>query len=320
MPDFAWLQRFGRWRAALLAAVMLLGGIGALEAAAELAPLKTVQSGAVAYLDASKTKAIEAFAAGRLLNGGISFLKSVELTPFGVGAAPLQALEPIDDLAKQFSDVMLVSIAAILVQQLLLSIGTTVGLTILLPIGCGLWLLADFGGDNQFAERLARLGRGIVLLALFIRLVVPVAAWADEALTRHFLAPDLDRAIGAMRMAGNKIAQREEPASGAVQNGASGPAGSTWQSLVTGIDSLKSSTERIAGNIPDVGTISKDLEEMPNEIVTAIEIFVVQTILAPLSVAWLLYTGLRQIVPAPHTAELAAIRRLAVAIGRRGGA
>jgi hypothetical protein len=271
----------------------------------------------IAYLDASKTKAIEAFAAGRLLNGGISFLKSVELTPFGVGAAPLQALEPIDDLAKQFSDVMLVSIAAILVQKLLLSLGTAVGLTILLPLGCALWLLADLGGEHPFAVRIARLGRGIVVLALFSRLVIPVAAWADEALSRHFLAPDLDRAVGAMQIAGNKIAEREAPAAGATQTESAGKIGSTWQSLVSGIDSLKSSTEKMASAIPDVGAISTDLADMPNEIVTAIEIFVVQTILAPLSVAALLYVTLRHVVPAPQTVEIAAIRRLTAALDRR---
>lgn len=283
----------------------------------KLAPVSTVEAGAVAYLDASKTKAIEAFAAGRLLNGGISFLKSVELTPFGVGAAPLQALEPIDDLAKQFSDVMLVSIAAILVQKLLLSIGTAVGLTILLPLGCALWLLADLGGDHPVAERVARLARGIVVLALFSRLVIPVAAWTDEALTREFLAPDLDRAVGAMQIAGDKIAQHEDTTASATPAEAAGRIGSTWQSLVGSIDSLKSSTEKVTSAIPDVGAISKDLSDMPNQIVTAIEIFVVETILAPLSVAFLFYAGLRKIVPAPQTLELAAIRRLTAAINRR---
>ncbi len=47
----------------LLLGLILLGATGILEAGVETAPFRTIETGAVAYLDASKTKAVEAFAA-----------------------------------------------------------------------------------------------------------------------------------------------------------------------------------------------------------------------------------------------------------------
>ncbi len=79
----------------------------------------------------------------------------------------------------------------------------------------------------------------------------------------------------------------------------------------------------MAGNaadaIPDLGALSKKLEDVPNQIVTAIEIFVVQTILAPLLMAGLLFYALRSLVPSPRATELAALHRLTALLATRLG-
>jgi hypothetical protein len=310
-------------QAVCLLAFAILGFSGLLEAAATHGPPGRFQDTATAYLDRSEQKAIEAFAAARAINAGISLLKSAEFSPIIARIAPGQLLEPVDDLAKQFSDVMVVSIIAILLQRLLLMISEAWALTIALPVGCILWLLALSSGRRPVVrQRLNGIGRSVVILALFARLVVPVAAWIGDGITQRFLASDLNGAITSMNAARGSLDQFKDQAikpdktaaSSPAPPAGSPPAGSppARPSWWTWLDNAVTSTARTATDageavvrsagswIPNWGAIlgsinaaTEALKDLPNQFVTATEIFLVQTILTPLIVAMLLYGALR---------------------------
>jgi hypothetical protein len=327
-----------QWPALCLIMVAFLGYAGGLEFAAARGPLGHIQNEATSYLDRSQAKAVEAFAVGRSINAAVSVLKSVEISPVIANVAPLEMLEPVDDLAKQFSDVMALSIAAILVQRLLLAVAQTWALGVVLPVGCLLWLFAIWSTRwPGISFRASALGRSIVILALFARLVVPVAGWAGDGLTERFLARDLNEAVRSMNVAsgrleqftpqaavtGNQAAPAKEQAAtasqptspptqdstqpqsyrdwmsgmakGAMQGAANIAQGavSTAQSVVTKGQAMASG---LAAWIPDSTTIpaiANTLKDVPDQIVTAIEIFLVQTVIAPLVVAAMLYSALR---------------------------
>ena len=252
----------------------ILGLTGMLELAASRGPLGQFQDRTIVYLDKAERKAAEAFAAGRAINAAASILKSAEVSPIVVKIAPMEVLEPVDDLAKQFSDIMAISIGALLLQRLVLAVSQAWALAILLPAGCVLLLAGLHTGSwPGLGLRLSTLGRSVILLALFARFVIPIAGWIGDEVTQHFLATDLDAAVSTMNASHGNFAAADQPATEA--------APSWWDS------------------IPDRATIvsvTKALQSVPDQIVKAIEIFLVQTILTPLTIGLLFYSALRSLV------------------------
>jgi hypothetical protein len=266
-PNAAFRRRLF-WSICLIVAG-LLGATGMLELAASRGPAGGFHDRTIAYLDTAQRKATEAFAAGRAINAAASILKSTEVSPIVVKIAPMEVLEPVDDLAKQFSDIMAVSIGAILLQRLMLSVSQAWALAILLPAGCALLLAGlQAGRWPGLGLRLSALGRSLVLLAVFARFVIPVAAWVGDEMTQHFLAQDLDTAVATMNASHGNLAPAD-------------PSASWWDS------------------IPDRATVAAiitALQNVPDQIVKAIEIFLVQTMLVPLTVGLIFYSALRSLV------------------------
>jgi hypothetical protein len=122
--------------------------------------LGAVEQNVTAYLDRSETTAVEAFAVARAINAAVSLLKSADLSAVVAQIAPLQVLEPVDDLAKQFSDVMVVSIVAIQIQRLLLLVSRAWACAVVLPVGCVVLAASVFLPRRvHWRTRLVRLGR-----------------------------------------------------------------------------------------------------------------------------------------------------------------
>jgi len=264
------------WSACLILAG-ILGLTGMLEFAASRGPLGPFQDRTIAYLDTAQRKATEAFAAGRAINAAASILKSTEVSPIVVKIAPMEVLEPVDDLAKQFSDIMAVSIGALLLQRLVLAVSQAWALAILLPAGCILLLAGLHSGRwPGVGLRLSALGRLVILVALFARFVIPIAAWVGDELTQRFLAQDLDVAVSTMNASHGNLASTDPKDQSAAE-----AAPSWWDA------------------IPDraeIATVTKALQSVPDQIVKAIEIFLVQTILTPLTIGLLFYSALRSLV------------------------
>jgi hypothetical protein len=258
-----------RYRPVLwLVLIAILGYSGLLELAVTRGPLAIVEDRVAGYLDRSEAKAVDAFAAGRSINAAVSVLKSTDLSAVVVQIAPMEVLEPVDDLAKQFSDVMAVSICAILLQRLILLVSQAWALTFVLPVGCML-LAASVIVSRRFATlglRLAALGRSVVLLALFARFAVLAAGWAGDSITERFLAGDLNQAIATMNAAGGNLDKGQALASSA----------HSW--------------------VPDRTAIAAMVTGLPDQVVRAIEIFLVQTMITPLLVALFLYGMLRHAI------------------------
>ena len=294
----------------LLLLIAGLGYGGALEWAASHGPLGAVQHDVVAYLDKSEAKAVEAFAVARTINAAVSLLKSADLSAVVAQIAPLQVLEPVDDLAKQFSDVMVVSIVALQLQRLLLLMSRAWALSLGLPIGCVLLSLSAFLAQRTaLSLRLATLGRGVIIVAIFARSVVPVAGLIGNGMTNEFLGGDLDRTMKVLSASGTHLSQitAGETAPGAASAPSQGVV-SPPPSAQTVIGQFENRVEQAFGTasknsealmnsagawIPDKAAISTFVADVPEQIVRAIEIFLVQTLLTPLIVGLAVYGVLR---------------------------
>ncbi len=290
---FPWRGQVHRaWPVAALLVLALLGYAGLLEWAASHGPTGAVQAGVEAYLDRSERVAVEAFAAARTINAAISVLKSMDLSAVVAQVAPLQVLEPVDELAREFSDVMVVSIVAILVERLVLHISQAWALSVVLPVGC-LLLAAAWGRPTGIGRRLAALGRGAILVALFARCVVLAAGWVGDGVTDRFLAADLGRSMSVVSSAGGQLGQ--------ITAKAGPPAGAASASLLGRLkDDMTTTWQQAQSWVPDRAAVDAVLVGLPDQIVRAIEVFLVQTLVTPALVGLLLWVGLRRIVSDPE--------------------
>lgn len=308
-----------RYRSAILLVVIaFLGFSGALEGLATWGPFGDIQNRVTVYLDSSEKKAVEAFAIARGINAAVSFLKSADLSAVVAQVAPMEVLEPVDDLAKQFSDVMVVSIVSILVQRLILAVSQAWALSVILPVGC-LLLACSFGIYRSPAAglRLAAIGRSVIMLALFGRFSVVAACLVGTGLTNRFLASDLNASMTVMHDSGGNLDQftakvvplTTAPASGSaagpVRNVGAPP--TMLDQFKTALRSTANTTQAVFDKgealvkaasvlLPDRATIEALVVGLPGHIVRAIEIFLVQTLLTPLAIACFLYIQLRNVI------------------------
>ncbi len=251
----------------------------------------------------------------RAINAAVSLLKSADLSAVVAQIAPLQVLEPVDDLAKQFSDVMVASIVAIQMQRLLLLVSRAWALAFLLPLGSVL-LAAALVLPQRFhwPIRLARLGRMVIVAAVFARCIVLLAGLVGNGLTQEFLAGDLHDTMSLLRESGTHLTQitaATAPPSQAPQGSSAAPAQNPPPSVLDRMassvrDALQSAKDKTAAAVghgeslmnwvPDPVAINAFLAQVPDRIVRAIEIFLVQTLLTPCLVGLALYGALRAVM------------------------
>lgn len=153
--------------------------------------------------------------------------------------------------------------------------------------------------------RLLALGRSTLMLALFARFVVLAAGWVGDDLTTRFLAADLNRSLGTVYASGGRLdritAQVAPPQPPAAAPADPAPPQTMLErfrrDVARTMQSAGSETAAVVNAarswVPDRASIDAILVGLPDQIVRAIEIFLVQTVLAPLCVAGAFYGVLR---------------------------
>ncbi|KAF1048125.1 hypothetical protein [Xylophilus sp.] len=241
--------------------------------------------------DAGLQRALASFATARALHALISVAQGTALAvqPAGVGTtlAVGQALAPVADLVEKFSTVMLIASVSFGVQKLLIAIGGSTAVSLVLT------LLALAWGAFHVRSRaspvwLARLLAGLLL----VRFAVPLVALGNEAAYRHFLAPTYETSQSAI----DQSARRVE----AVQSQGAPPAEAAGLGR-----RLREWWDR-AADLVDVGQRLRQLRDgaaqAVDRMVDLIVVFVLQTVVLPLALLWLLAWLARALVAPPRPA------------------
>ena len=133
-------------------------------------------------------RALVTFAAARTLNGIISVAQSTEVG-VGVTVAIGQILDPINDLIEQFSTVMLVAASSLGLQNVLLNMTASWGVTAALIVA------AAFSIAVLWSERLAQIkfaasASRLLLIMLCIRFIIPMSVIGTNLIADTFLAAE----------------------------------------------------------------------------------------------------------------------------------
>lgn len=242
------------------------------------------------YAAEALERAFVTWAVARGLNSVISVAQGTELAlePGGVGVNLTvgQVLDPVNDLIEQFSSVMLAATSAIALQNLLLKITGSLGVSIFLAatalsVIAVLWI-------PRFAHR-TRLRAFVLrffLISFTIRFALPVLIVGSHFIFNQFLQPQQEQATEALRVASMEIEAISEEAESSVPDD-------------------RSMFERF-GDMVDESLQNLNVRERLNQlkerasgasrhVVNLIVIFMLQTILLPIAFLWLMLQAMKSL-------------------------
>ena len=243
--------------------------------------LNTIDKEANAYLDETMKKALVTFAVVRGINAIISVIQDsdVAVSPAGVGItiAVGEILDPINDLIERFSWVMLASSTSLGIQKILMNIGMWLGFKVLLALSMiiiliGIWFPKIMQGRFRY------LGYKLVLVSIIIRFCIPVIAIATSGIDTLFLHNTYEKASKSLEEVSEEIKTDEE----GMQRPPSDP------NILQKIKRFFQNIE-FAANIDDkIQNLKETLSSYTEYIIDLIVVFILQTIVVPLVLLWLL--------------------------------
>src|SRR5512139_1456158 len=246
--------------------------VAMMVACAWLAPLDFAANQEV---DAGLKRALISFASARGLNAIISAVQGTELAvePAGIGVVftPGQVLDPVNDLAEQFSNLMLLASVSFGIQKVFLSIGAYWVISMLLSLAALAWAFF-YLRMRPVSGWLTR----ILVVLLMIRFAVPVAVIGTEKLFQKFMAADYSASQQAIDTTSGQLVQLNPPVDSTREDQGMLEKLKGWWSqngdVKVRFEQLKQAAERATENI-----------------IKLIVIFLLQTLVIPLLLLWVLY-------------------------------
>jgi hypothetical protein len=277
--------------------LLLLLGLAVVVGGAWLAPL---DSRASEYAEAGLKRALASFAAARALNAVISVVQGTEVAiePIGVGVVltPGQVLDPVNDLVEQFSTLMLTASVAFGIEIMLIKFGGHLAVSLALSILAIAWGAMMWRGESP--QWLTRIFVGMLL----VRFAVPLVVLGSEAGFRVFLEKDYADGQASIELSTRRLDHLAAAPPPVAAIGPKKDSGSWWPPRMDypkWIDELKEEARRAF----DVGRRYDEMKEVAGRavehIVKLIVVFLLQTLVVPLLLLWMLLKAGRVLAGIP---------------------
>ena len=274
-------------------------GLMAVAVAAMIAVsfFKPIDNSSQTQLDSALTRAMIGFGLARTLNGVISVAQGTEFAvqPAGVGVnfSPGEILDPINDLVERFSWVMLLATSSLGVQKILLEVSSWAGISVLLA-GAGLFFLLTRLRNSAVAS-MADIAAKLLLLMLLVRFLIPLGSIANDWVYKQFLQPHFEHSSEQLEIASERIREISTR-----QTSAEKPPGSLTERAKGFYKSMTSKFD-FDGMLNDY---KQSAENVSENAVNLIVVFLLQTIVFPLLFLYLIYRLFKSfIVPARNRVQ-----------------
>lgn len=232
------------------------------------------------YFSESVRAAGVAYATTRGLNAVVSVVKGsqLEVAPAGIGVsiAAGQILDPIDDMTERLSSLLVAAIASLGIQKLGHEIGMALSFKLLALLLVLALPLIWFGGRNT--ESMIEPGIKLLLILLLLRFMLPLSALGSEALYNQWLAPDIERSLAEL----SSVKEEYEEMRTIAPEQDQGFFASMTTSAAEKVQQSRQTLQRL---IEHAETIIAALLDLAT---AYLAIFVLQVLLLPLAMLWLL--------------------------------
>jgi hypothetical protein len=277
-----------------LLAVLLAAASGGIDRALDalVTPLSPAQTRVV--LKRTEVGAATAFVAVRALGRAVAVLASTtvnaEVGAVVHGGASLEignVLRPFEQLLDAFGDVLMVSLVSVTIQLVLVDVLDAFALRWVLPAGLALLALAVATRTTP-GGALRRLAQALIAGAVVAKLLLPVSIQASEYLSDRFLRDRADQAA-------QTLDATKADLTAATLRPAEAPDRAWYdpRRLTEGLASL--SPDRLSDSFD---RITASVERAVEASLTAMAVFVLQTVIFPLAmmalVVWLARTAVRR--------------------------
>jgi len=265
--------------------VLLLLLSSALFYAASFYKIAVSDDMADAYFSESIQAATIAYATARGVNAVVSVIKESELdiSPAGVGVtiAAGQILDPIDDMTERLSSVLVAAIASLGIQKLGFEISVLVSFKIIAVLL--LLCIPLIWRQNSLTMHLLEVSLKVCFILLLLRFMLPVSALVSDSIYTHWLQPNIEESIEKLDLVNDSYQEmsnlQAEPNEG-------------FFSSLTGAASDKVKQTRLAFSHM-VENVEQIITSLLSLMTAYLAIFVIQIILLPLLMIWLLFAILK---------------------------
>ena len=160
------------------------------------------------YVNNATGQALVAYGSARGLNALISMAKSIEISiPYfgGLGAQPLEILDPLDDLIEQYSSIMKFSLVSLLMQKILIEITSTAFFKLVVTFFSICVICSFFMADGKYASFFFKSFSFILLIRFLIVLVIVLNGMVDSA----FLKDQTEKDIQTMKSLSDELERQQ---------------------------------------------------------------------------------------------------------------
>jgi hypothetical protein len=242
-----------------------------------------IDSSADAYFKDSITKAGVSYGVSRIINATVSVIQesSIQLEPAGIGMSLAigQIVDPINDMVERLSNVLVMSIASLGVQELAYEISITIAPQILAVFLFVLSFLVWFKNERVF--KLQKVIMSVLVIAAIARFCLPISSMANAFLQETFFEDKIIEAndkLTASTAELNKIEDIDVPKI----DGFMGTIGNSASYIKEKSVDFKNTIQVIMEN---KGVIIENLLRLT---FLYLGIFIIQVLVLPLLIFWLL--------------------------------
>jgi len=264
---------------------LLIVVVAALFFAASFVKLPGIDRLANDYFSESIKAATLAYATTRAVNAVVSVVKEsqLEFAPAGVGisVAAGQVLDPIDDMTERLSTMLVAAIASIGIQKIGFEIGMAISfkaVSIVLLLSVPLLWLNGASGASLLQPAIK-----LCLILLLLRFMLPLAAMVSDAVYTTWLKPGVESSLERLSVVSDSYSEL---------NSLSPEQNEGFFSSLT-----RNASEQVEKTRRAFSIMMQNAENIVASLLSLLTayltIFVVQVLLLPLTMLWLLLSLFR---------------------------
>lgn len=246
------------------------------------------------FLDAPASKvvnegfkrALVSFGTARALNAAISAVQGTEVAvqPMGVGITftPGQLLDPVNDLVENFSNLMMAACIAFGIQKFLISIGSNWLISCFLTVSAIGWGWFYLRQQQPF-----RWLSGLLVILLMIRFAIPVITIGTDFLFKKYLNAEYTANQQAISQASSQVKVFKPSTAVKVEDKG------WWAKAKDSAQVIVSKSKDAFNFEAHVQKLKQTTEIWTEHIINLIVIFLLQTLVIPILLIWVLYSIIR---------------------------